>query len=66
MVAAPEDIVLSKLEWAKAGGSLRQIEDAAGILKAQPALDFAYLAEWVRDLGIEEQWNAARAAAGIE
>lgn len=63
-VATPEDVILAKLEWAKAGGSLRQIEDAAGILKVQTALDDAYLTEWVRELGVEAQWQAACEAAG--
>lgn len=34
-IAAPEDVLLAKLEWAKIGASERQIDDAAGILRMQ-------------------------------
>ena len=37
MVATPEDVILSKLEWAKASGSERQLEDVAGILAVSGA-----------------------------
>ena len=37
-VASAEDIVISKLEWAKLAQSRRQIEDAAAILRVQWAL----------------------------
>ena len=36
-IATAEDVVLAKLEWAKLGESARQIEDAAGILRARSA-----------------------------
>ncbi|HKR66826.1 MAG TPA: hypothetical protein VJZ00_24075 [Thermoanaerobaculia bacterium] len=61
-VVSPEDIILAKLAWAKAGRSERQIEDAVTVLRVQrPTLDFAYLERWVRKLGLETQWNAALA-----
>ncbi len=64
-VATPEDIVISKLEWAKLGESRRQIEDAAGILKVRgEELDFAYIEKWVADLGLASQWAEARHLAG--
>jgi hypothetical protein len=60
-IATAEDVVLAKLEWAKLGESARQIEDAAGILRARSAeLDLSYLKRWVRELGIEREWVAAR------
>jgi hypothetical protein len=63
-IATAEDIVISKLEWAKIGGSERQIDDVAGILRVQKeALDAAYIEEWVRSLGLEEQWQIAKARA---
>jgi hypothetical protein len=65
-MATPEDVLLAKLEWAKLGASERQIEDAAGILRIrQSVLDRDYLERWVRQLGLEEQWNAARRLAGL-
>ena len=34
-VASAEDVIWSKLEWAKMSGSERQINDVAGILRTQ-------------------------------
>ena len=64
-VSTAEDILISKLEWAKLGESQRQLEDAAGILRVQgPSLNRAYVEHWVRELGLAEQWAAAKARAG--
>ena len=55
-VVSPEDSILSKLEWARAGGSRRQLEDAAGVARANArTLDRAYLRKWARELGVEEE-----------
>jgi len=63
--ASAEDTVISKLEWAKEGESQRQLEDAAGIIRVQAGnLDTAYIDRWVRELGLSEQWAAAKARAG--
>lgn len=63
-VATPEDVILAKLEWAKRSGSERQVEDAAGIIRAQAgSLDSTYLEQWVESLGLREVWAAARARA---
>ncbi len=63
-VAAAEDILLAKLEWAKMGESRRQLEDAASIIRIKgDLLDTAYLERWVTELGLEPQWSAARALA---
>ncbi|HEV3052940.1 MAG TPA: hypothetical protein VGX50_21715 [Longimicrobium sp.] len=65
-IATAEDVLLAKLEWAKLGESSRQIEDAAEILKARNAqLDHAYLTQWIRQLGVDPQWEAALRVAGI-
>jgi hypothetical protein len=59
-LATAEDVVLAKLEWPKLGESARQVEDAAAILRARWAeLDARYLQHWVRELGIEREWEAA-------
>lgn len=66
MIATAEDVILSKLHWSKLGGSLRQIEDAAGILELRAAqLDQAYLEGWVAKLGLQDQWMAALEAAQL-
>jgi hypothetical protein len=60
-IASAEDVILSKLEWAKLGKSQRQIEDAAGILKIRAdELDRTYVERWVRELGLAEQWKNAQ------
>jgi len=65
-IATAEDVILSKLEWARLGSSLRQIEDAAGILEVRSArLDRSYIEEWVERLGLQEQWTAALRSAAL-
>ncbi len=60
-VATAEDVLIAKLEWAKRGES----EDAAGILRiCSEDLDRKYIENWVRQLKLEEQWDAARKAGG--
>lgn len=66
-VATAEDIVISKLEWAKIGESGRQIEDVVGILKIQGTnLDRPYIEKWVQELDLCDQWERARQLAGVE
>lgn len=60
-VAAPEDVVLSKLEWARETSSDRQLEDAAGILALTP-VDVGYIERWATELGVEREWEAIRDA----
>lgn len=58
-VATPEDVILSKLEWAHLGGSLRQLEDVATLIRVRRGeLDLAYIGRWVAALGIEKEWAA--------
>lgn len=59
MIASPEDVILSKLEWAKkSGGSERQLRDVTGILRAPgQSIDRAYISRWVEELGVAELWE---------
>jgi len=60
-IASAEDVILSKLEWAKMSGSERQINDVVGILRTQgDDLDLRYVERWVAVLGLESQWQQAR------
>ena len=64
-LASPEDVIISKLEWAQMSGSERQIDDAAGVLRLQrEKLNFAYIEEWVESLSLQPQWNATQERAG--
>ncbi len=65
-MASAEDVILSKLEWAKQSASERQIEDVAGILRIRTnELDRTYIERWIKDLDVEAQWDQALKAAGI-
>ena len=58
-VASVEDLVLAKLEWARLGGSARQLEDVRALVRiAGPELDRAYLTQWIAELGVAELWRA--------
>ena len=52
-LVSPEDLVLSKLYWARDSLSEMQLGDVGNIIDALPALDWTYMAHWARDLGIE-------------
>lgn len=66
-VASIEDVVISKLEWARLGGSLRQIQDVAGLLQVRGAeMDYEYLTQWIAVLGADAQWDAARREAQLD
>jgi hypothetical protein len=61
-VDTPEDTVLHKLEWYRAGGEVsdRQWSDILGVLKVQSGdLDFAYTRRWAADLGVEDLLDRA-------
>jgi len=63
--ASPEDILITKLWWAKLGESERQINDAAGVIQVQGRkLDREYVERWVAVLELEAQWAVAVERAG--
>lgn len=65
-IASAEDVIVAKLEWTKSGGSQRQIEDAAAILRIRgETLDKSYLEKWITELELAEEWDLARRSAGI-
>lgn len=59
-VAAPEDVIIAKLQWATLSKSERQLQDVAGIVSTQgDRLDRAYIEHWVRELHLEQEWRQA-------
>jgi len=53
-VTSPEDIILSKLEWAKDSQSEQQFRDALGVAMVQwDRLDKDYLHKWAKKLQVE-------------
>jgi hypothetical protein len=58
--ASPEDIILNKLLFYRAGGSDKHIRDIAGVLKIQAErIDRAYIEGWVERFGLHAEWQLA-------
>jgi predicted nucleotidyltransferase len=51
-LVAPEDLILSKLEWAKESRSQLQLDDVRNLLRSVQNLNWAYLDRWVDRLGL--------------
>lgn len=63
-VISPEDLILSKLVWAKEGGSERQVEDALGVYELQKgALDMEYLKSKADELLVRHALDSILAKA---
>ena len=65
-VKSPEDLVLRKLAWFRAGRevSQQQWSDVVGVLKVQAGrLDRKYIAEWAAELEVADLWERALAEA---
>jgi hypothetical protein len=63
---SPEDSVLTKLRWFRAGGeaSDRQWQDLLGVMRAQRGrLDEAHLDAWASRIGVEDLLDRLRAEA---
>ncbi len=54
-VVSPEDLILSKLDWARTSASASQYQDVAQLLAAVSGLDIDYLEHWAGTLGVLEQ-----------
>jgi len=62
-VATLEDLIVAKLEWSRLGGSHRQLEDVASLLRvAGESFDIGYVRHWVEVLDLRTQWEAASSA----
>jgi hypothetical protein len=60
-ILSPEDVILSKLNWAKMSSSDLQTRDAFGVLKLQwDNLDWPYLRHWAKELGIEDNLESVK------
>jgi hypothetical protein len=56
-IVAPEDLILSKLEWAKHTHSEIQFADVRNLLHGVEGLDRNYLAQWAHQLGVESLYQ---------
>ena len=59
-VVAPEDLLLSKLDWARDSRSEVQLRDVQRLINAQPSLDWTYIEEWAARLGLRELLREVR------
>lgn len=57
-VVTPEDLILSKLVWAKQADSELQFKDVRRMVAM--AVDEDYLKKWSKILGVEDLWKKAR------
>lgn len=53
LIVAPEDLIISKLDWAKETHSEVQLGDVRNLLWSVPAIDRSYVEQWTTRLGIE-------------
>jgi hypothetical protein len=51
-IVAPEDLILSKLDWAKESRSQIQLDDVRNLLRSVQGLDTDYLNRWAARLGL--------------
>lgn len=57
--AAPEDVIIKKMEYYKEGGSEKHLRDITGILKVTgDDIDYGYISGWSERLGLAEIWKA--------
>jgi hypothetical protein len=67
-LSSPEDVILSKLQWYRMGGTVsqQQYKDVLGVLKVQAdRLDFEYLKSWALKLNLSDLLSRSFADAGI-
>lgn len=57
---APEDLILSKLWWARESASELQERDVRDLLEAVEDLDLEYLQRWAAELGVGEPLDRLR------
>ncbi|MBC7262349.1 MAG: hypothetical protein H5T63_10070, partial [Chloroflexi bacterium] len=65
--ASPEDVILSKLEWYRAGGGVSDLQwrDVLGVLKTRAGeLDLDYLRKWAGELGVGDLLERVLEEAG--
>lgn len=61
LFAAPEDVILKKLEYFREGGSEKHVRDILGVLKIQGGqIDHGYLEGWAHRLGLDEVWREVK------
>jgi hypothetical protein len=60
-IVSPEDLILSKLDWAKDSSSQLQMDDVRNLLRSVPGLDKDYLTRWADRLGLSSLYREVSA-----
>ena len=58
-IASPEDLILSKLWWAKDTGSSLQIGDIKNLLSSVDDLDISYMDLWIEKMNLQDIYRKA-------
>ena len=56
-IVAPEDLIISKLDWARDTRSPVQLGDVRNLLAAAPGLDASYMTRWITRLGLDDLYR---------
>lgn len=59
-LVSPEDLILSKLFWAKDSLSEMQLGDVKNLMRMVKDIDMSYLEKWVHSLGLQEIYRKIR------
>lgn len=59
-IVSPEDLILSKLFWAKDSFSEMQLGDVKNLLRMVKDLDTSYIEKWVESLGVREVYHQVK------
>jgi hypothetical protein len=59
-IVSPEDLILSKLDWAKESRSQMQLDDVPNLLRSVQGLDTEYLHQWADRLGLTTLYQEVR------
>ncbi len=62
-IVAPEDLIISKLCWAKSASSEMQLNDVQNLLRTVRNLDEDYIHKWVQTLALDEIYKKVKTDA---
>ena len=57
---SPEDLIISKLNWAKDSHSEIQMKDVRNLMETVDNLDLKYIDKWISQLGLEKIYTEAK------
>ena len=59
-VVSAEDLILSKIDWARSSRSELQLRDVKNVIAAQPDLNWPYIDAWAERLGLVDLLSEVR------